>query len=67
MDEIQVNTPLRPSPIRPLSREELEEVERSFGGMNFRSVYGARKSRISQVVGRKSSGYSSGPTRYSPS
>lgn len=53
LDEIQVNTPLRPSPIRPLSREELEEVERSFEGMNFRSVYGARKSKISQVVGRE--------------
>ncbi|MBC7328199.1 radical SAM protein [bacterium] len=29
-DEVQVNTPLRPSPVRPLSREELEEIKGKF-------------------------------------
>lgn len=41
-DEVQINTPLRPSPATPLTREELEKVEKSFRGLNCRSVYKAR-------------------------
>ena len=52
-DEVQINTPLRHSPVRPLTEEELKEVQKSFEGMNFRSVYGAEKPKISRVVGKK--------------
>jgi wyosine [tRNA(Phe)-imidazoG37] synthetase (radical SAM superfamily) len=52
-DEVQINTPLRPSPVRPLARKELKEVQGSFEGMNFRSVYEAEKPKIRRVVGKK--------------
>ena len=52
-DEIQINTPLRPSPVRPLTPAELREVQKSFKGMNFRTVYKAKKPRIGKVIGKK--------------
>ena len=52
-DEVQINTPLRPSPVRPLTEGELKEVQKSFEGMNLRSVYGAEKPEISRVVGKR--------------
>jgi wyosine [tRNA(Phe)-imidazoG37] synthetase (radical SAM superfamily) len=52
-DEVQINTPLRPSPVRPLTRKELKEVQGSFEGMNFRSVYEAEKPKIRKIVGKK--------------
>lgn len=50
-DEVQVNTPLRPSPVRPLGREELREVLKSFEGLNFRWVYGEEKPKVGKRVG----------------
>src|SRR3989338_2151015 len=38
-DEIQLNTPLRPCAVSPLSREEICEAKESFEGMNVISVY----------------------------
>jgi wyosine [tRNA(Phe)-imidazoG37] synthetase (radical SAM superfamily) len=52
-DEVQVNTPLRPSLVRPLTPEELGEVQESFEGMNFRSVYQAKKLKVKKTVGRE--------------
>jgi len=52
-DEVQINTPLRLSPVRPLTREELKEVQRSFEGMNFRLVYEAKKPKVKKAVGLK--------------
>lgn len=52
-DEIQINTPLRSSPVRPLTPTELREVQKSFKGMNFRTVYKAGKPRIGKVIGKK--------------
>lgn len=52
-DEIQINTPLRLSPIRPLTPEELKEVQRDFKGMNFVSVYEAKKPAVKKAVGLK--------------
>jgi len=52
-DEIQINTPLRPSPVRPLTPAELREVQKSFKGMNFRTVYKAKKSKVGKVIGKK--------------
>lgn len=52
-DEIQINTPLRSSPVEPLSPEELEKARKSFEGMNLRSVYEGEKAKIKEVVGRE--------------
>jgi len=52
-DEVHINTPLRPSPVRPLTQEELKEVEKSFEGMNFRSVYEAEKPKVDKIIGAK--------------
>lgn len=52
-DEVQINTPLRHSPVRPLTPDELREVQKSFEGMNFRSVYEAEKPEVKKVVGQE--------------
>jgi wyosine [tRNA(Phe)-imidazoG37] synthetase (radical SAM superfamily) len=33
-DEIQINTPLRPSPVQPLSQEEISQIKRCFSTYN---------------------------------
>ncbi|MGD2206090.1 MAG: radical SAM protein [Anaerolineae bacterium] len=38
-DEVQLNTPLRPSPTPPLSRPEMAEIEAAFVGVPVRNVY----------------------------
>lgn len=50
-EEIQINTPLRSCPAKPLMVEELEEVQRDFEGSNYLSVYEAKKEDIEKVVG----------------
>jgi hypothetical protein len=46
-DEVQLNTPLRPNPERPLSPEEMEEIEAAFVGLPVLNVYkAARESSI---------------------
>jgi len=52
-DEVQINTPLRLSPVRPLTPEELDEVKKAFEGMNVQSVYEAKKAEVKKVVGLK--------------
>jgi wyosine [tRNA(Phe)-imidazoG37] synthetase (radical SAM superfamily) len=52
-DEIQINTPLRPSPVKPLSPAEISEVQKSFKGLNFRTVYKAEKPGIGRVIGKE--------------
>lgn len=42
-DEVQINTPLRPCSIKPLSVEELDEIEKYFNGLNTISVYHSTK------------------------
>jgi wyosine [tRNA(Phe)-imidazoG37] synthetase (radical SAM superfamily) len=42
-DEIQLDTPLRPSAVPPLSEEEMDKVEESFKGLPFISVYKRKK------------------------
>ena len=38
-DEVQLSTPLRPSGVRPLRWEDLEEIKKSFAGLPVVSVY----------------------------
>ncbi len=42
-DEVQINTPLRPSPVSPLNEDQIESIERSFNGLNTVSVYRSKK------------------------
>lgn len=52
-DEVQINTPLRRSPVRPLTLQELDEVKKAFEGMNVQLVYEAKKAEVKKVVGLK--------------
>lgn len=50
-DEVQINTPLRSSPVSPLTPEELAEVQKSFEGIKSLSVYDSKKPEVEKVVG----------------
>lgn len=38
-DEIEINTPLRPSPVKPLSQNDLNFIKKSFYGLPAKTVY----------------------------
>ena len=42
-DEVQINTPLRPCSVKPLTKTELERIEKEFTGLNTLSVYNSPK------------------------
>jgi wyosine [tRNA(Phe)-imidazoG37] synthetase (radical SAM superfamily) len=42
-DEVQINTPLRPCKVKPLSQKELDKIEKAFIGLNALSVYHSPK------------------------
>jgi wyosine [tRNA(Phe)-imidazoG37] synthetase (radical SAM superfamily) len=42
-DEVQINTPLRPSPSKPLTAEQISQIENEFMGLNIKSVYESSK------------------------
>jgi len=50
-DEIQINTPLRPSKVKPLAEEEIMEICKVFKGMNTINVYEAEKPKTKPVSG----------------
>lgn len=45
-DEIELNTPLRPSGVEPLSSEELLEIKKFFKGQNAKTVYELERKKI---------------------
>ncbi len=47
-DEVQLNTPLRPCPVSPLSEEELAAIKKEFSGVNAvcKTVYEAKKQTV---------------------
>ena len=45
-DEIQLNTPLRPSPVPPLSPAEMDEIEAAFAGLPVLNVYKAARPEV---------------------
>lgn len=45
-DEVQLNTPLRPCPVDPLSPEEMKEIEAEFAGLNVLNVYKAERPEV---------------------
>ena len=48
-DEVQINTPLRPCGVKPLSKIELEGIESYFEGLNVVSVYTAEKKKVKPI------------------
>ncbi|HDP37258.1 MAG TPA: radical SAM protein [Candidatus Atribacteria bacterium] len=48
-DEVQLNTPLRPCKIRPLSEDELDAIGSYFSGLNIVSVYKAERKKIKPI------------------
>lgn len=49
-DEVQINTPLRSSPVSPLTPEELAEIQNSFEGIKSLSVYESEKPEVNKIV-----------------
>jgi wyosine [tRNA(Phe)-imidazoG37] synthetase (radical SAM superfamily) len=45
-DEVQLNTPLRPSPVPPLSLAEMDEIEAAFAGLPVLNVYRATRPEV---------------------
>jgi wyosine [tRNA(Phe)-imidazoG37] synthetase (radical SAM superfamily) len=45
-DEVQLNTPLRPSPVPPLSPAEMDEIEVAFVGLPVLNVYKAARPEV---------------------
>jgi len=45
-DEIEINTPLRPCGVTPLSEPEIEHIQKYFTGLNTRSVYSAPRKKV---------------------
>ena len=43
---VQLNTPLRPSPVSPLSVEEMDHIEKEFKGLNTLNVYKAVRPKV---------------------
>jgi len=48
-DEVQINTPLRPCEIEPLSREKIDAVNEYFKDMNSISVYEKEKKEVEPI------------------
>ncbi|MBO8131870.1 MAG: radical SAM protein [Candidatus Marinimicrobia bacterium] len=45
-DEVQINTPLRPSKAKPLDKEELSEISKYFDGLNYMTVYETERKKV---------------------
>jgi wyosine [tRNA(Phe)-imidazoG37] synthetase (radical SAM superfamily) len=48
-DEVQLNTPLRPSPVPALSPSDMEEIEAAFEGLNVINVYRSERPQVTPV------------------
>ena len=48
-DEVQINTPLRPCRVRPLSERQLADAEAHFKGLKTISVYRAEKKEVEPI------------------
>lgn len=48
-DEVQLNTPLRPCGVEPLTKDELTFIEKHFNSLNVISVYKSRKKDVEPI------------------
>jgi wyosine [tRNA(Phe)-imidazoG37] synthetase (radical SAM superfamily) len=52
-DEVHINTPLRPSPVRPVSENRMKKVKRYFKGLKVLSVYDVKGGGKPRPISRK--------------
>jgi len=52
-DEVQINTPLRPCKVKPLSKAEIDRIESYFDGLKTVSVYKAERKEIHPLSDRE--------------
>lgn len=52
-DEIQIDTPIRHSPVKSLSPEEINKIKKVFEGVNYISVYDVKKPEIEVIDGEE--------------
>jgi len=48
-DEVQLNTPLRPCGVKPLTKDEMVLIESYFSGLNTVSVYRSEKKYVKSI------------------
>ncbi len=48
-DEVQINTPLRPCRVKPLPKEEIDNIESYFRGLNVISVYKSERKEVDPI------------------
>jgi wyosine [tRNA(Phe)-imidazoG37] synthetase (radical SAM superfamily) len=48
-DEIQINTPLRPCSVKPLSKTDIDSIKEHFKDMNSVSVYDALTKKVKPI------------------
>jgi len=48
-DEVQIDTPLRPCPVKPLSQKEIEKIKSEFKGLNAITVYEAKRPKVEVI------------------
>ena len=48
-DEVQINTPLRPSKTEPLSRPEIAKIKKYFSGLDSISVYDIKRKKVAPL------------------
>ncbi|MBO8152462.1 MAG: hypothetical protein DRP91_07800 [Candidatus Neomarinimicrobiota bacterium] len=48
-DEVQINTPLRPCPVPPLSREEIAKIKEYFTNLNAITVYESKIKKVTPI------------------
>ena len=52
-DEVQVNTPLRPCAVAPLSAKEIAAIRESFAGLNVHTAYEATRPEVEPIDARE--------------
>lgn len=45
-DQVQINTPLRPCPIKPLNKKEIAQIKEKFKDLNAFSIYDAKRPKV---------------------
>jgi len=52
-DEVQINTPLRPCAVAPLSQQEIAAISESFAGLNVHTAYQAERPEVEPIDARE--------------
>jgi hypothetical protein len=61
-DEVQINTPLRPSAVAPLTAKEIATIREQFWGLRVRTVYEAARPAVTPLDVRETLRRRPGPS-----